>query len=132
MRRSAPFCCRQMRKPFQSTRRLASRSISCSDSARFASDDTTCSIAWILFNSSAATASAKVKSRVITIGQDFIVAGTTIKAGTYRFSFDDQKHELTVSDRKTKQVLARVDPVRDGPDAPEWIQIARDVVASCR
>jgi hypothetical protein len=56
-----------------------------------------------------ATASAKVKSRVITIGQDFIVAGTTIKAGTYRFSFDDQKHELTVSDRKTKEVLARAE-----------------------
>lgn len=56
-----------------------------------------------------ATASAKVKSRVITIGQDFSVAGTTLKAGTYRFSFDDQKNELTVSDRKTKEVLARAE-----------------------
>jgi hypothetical protein len=56
-----------------------------------------------------ATASAKVKSRVISIGQDFTVAGTTIKAGTYRFSFDDQKNELTVIDRKTKEVLARAE-----------------------
>jgi hypothetical protein len=56
-----------------------------------------------------ATASAKVKSRVITIGQDFSVAGTTLKAGTYRFSFDDQKNELTVIDRKTKEVLARAE-----------------------
>jgi hypothetical protein len=56
-----------------------------------------------------ATASAKVKSRVVTIGQDFIVAGTTVKAGTYRFSFDDQKNELTVTDRKTKEVLARAE-----------------------
>jgi hypothetical protein len=56
-----------------------------------------------------ATASAKVKSRVITVGQDFTVAGTTVKAGTYRFSFDDQKNELTVIDRKSKEVVARAE-----------------------
>ncbi len=56
-----------------------------------------------------ATASAKVKSRVITVGQDFSVAGTTLKAGTYRFSFDDQKNELTVIDRKSKEVVARAE-----------------------
>lgn len=58
---------------------------------------------------SASAASAKVKSRVITVGQDFRIAGTTVKAGTYRFSFDDQKNELTVNDRKTKEVLARAE-----------------------
>ena len=56
-----------------------------------------------------ATASAKVKSRVITVGQDFIVAGTTVKAGTYRFSFDDEKNELTVIHKKTKEVVARAE-----------------------
>ena len=55
----------------------------------------------------AAPAFAKVKSRVITVGQDFAVGGTVVKAGTYRFSFDDQKNELTVADRKTKETIAR-------------------------
>ena len=50
---------------------------------------------------------AKVKSRTITVGQDFAVGGTVVKAGTYRFNFDDEKNELTVTDRKTKEVLAR-------------------------
>ncbi|HEX8282945.1 MAG TPA: hypothetical protein VF588_06300 [Pyrinomonadaceae bacterium] len=52
---------------------------------------------------------AKVKSRTITVGQDFAVGGTVVKAGTYRFSFDDQKNELTVTDRKSKEVVARSD-----------------------
>ena len=52
---------------------------------------------------------AKVKSRTITVGQDFAVGGTVVKAGTYRFSFDDQKNELTVLDRKGKEVVARAD-----------------------
>lgn len=50
---------------------------------------------------------AKVKTRTITVGQDFAVGGTVVKAGTYRFSFDDQKNELTVVDRKSKEVIAR-------------------------
>ncbi|HEX8500053.1 MAG TPA: hypothetical protein VF659_05620 [Pyrinomonadaceae bacterium] len=54
-----------------------------------------------------APAFAKVKSRTITVGQDFAVGGTVVKAGTYRFSFDDQKNELTVLDRKSKEVVAR-------------------------
>ena len=56
-----------------------------------------------------APASAKVKSRVITVGQDFAVGGTVVKAGTYRFSFDDQKNELTIIDRKSKEVVARAE-----------------------
>ena len=55
------------------------------------------------------TASAKVKSNTYSVGQDFVIAGTTVKAGTYHFRFDDQKNELTVVDRKTKEVVARVE-----------------------
>jgi hypothetical protein len=57
----------------------------------------------------ASTASAKVKSKVITVGQDFVVAGKTVKAGTYRFAFDDEKNELTVTDRKSKEVAVRAE-----------------------
>lgn len=64
-------------------------------------------IAALLVCAASATASAKVTSRLITVGQDFVVAGTTVKAGTYRFGFDDEKNELTVADRKTKEVLVR-------------------------
>lgn len=57
---------------------------------------------------------AKVKSRTITVGQDFAVGATTVKAGTYRFSFDEEKHELTVIDRKTKEVVARSEARSEG------------------
>ena len=57
----------------------------------------------------ASPAFAKVKSRIITVGQDFAVGGTVVKAGTYRFNFDDEKNELTVTDRKSKEVVARSD-----------------------
>ena len=50
---------------------------------------------------------AKVKGRTISVGQDFAVGGTVVKAGTYRFEFDDAKKELAVVDRKSKQVIAR-------------------------
>ena len=58
---------------------------------------------------SVASVSAKVKSRTITVGQDFAVAGMTVKAGTYDFRFDDQKNELTVVNRKTKEVVTRAE-----------------------
>jgi outer membrane receptor for Fe3+-dicitrate len=54
-----------------------------------------------------APAFAKVKGRTVTVGQDFAVGSTVVKAGTYRFNFDDQKNELSVIDRKTKEVIAR-------------------------
>ena len=66
-------------------------------------------VAALLVCTAAATASAKVTSRVITVGQDFNVAGKTVKAGTYRFGYDDVKNELTVADRKTREVIARVE-----------------------
>ena len=57
----------------------------------------------------ASPAFAKVTSRTISVGQDFAVGGTLVKAGTYRFSIDDEKKELTVTDRKTKEVIARAE-----------------------
>lgn len=52
-------------------------------------------------------ASAKVKSRNLTFGQDFIVGGTTVKAGTYRLSFDDEKNEIVVSEKKSGRTVAK-------------------------
>lgn len=52
-------------------------------------------------------AQAKVKSKTITVGTDFVVGDTLIKKGTYKFSFDDQTNELSVI-AKDKTVLARV------------------------
>ena len=55
----------------------------------------------------AVPAFAKAQGRLITIGQDFVVGATTVKAGTYIFSVDDATNELSVTDRKTKEVVAR-------------------------
>lgn len=70
---------------------------------------TTSIIVALLICAMASTAAAKVTSRLITVGQDFRIAGQTVKAGTYRFGFDDVKNELTVADRKTGEVIARAE-----------------------
>jgi hypothetical protein len=57
----------------------------------------------------AAPAFAKAKSRILTVGQDFVVGATTLKAGTYIFSINDATNELTVLDKKTKEVVARAE-----------------------
>ena len=57
----------------------------------------------------AAPAFAKAKSRVLTVGQDFIVGATTVKAGTYVFQINDETNELTILNRKTKEVVARAE-----------------------
>ena len=57
----------------------------------------------------AAPAFAKTKSRVITVGQDFVVGAATVKAGTYIFQIDDATNELTVLNKKTKEVIARAE-----------------------
>ena len=57
----------------------------------------------------AAPAFAKAKSRMLTVGQDFVVGATTVKAGTYVFSVDGDTSELTVLDKKTKEVIARAE-----------------------
>ncbi len=53
-------------------------------------------------------ASAKVKNRTVAFAQDFTVAGTPVKGGIYRVSFDDKTGELTFADNKTKAVVAKV------------------------
>lgn len=57
----------------------------------------------------AAPVFAKTTSRKLTVGQDFVVGATTVKAGTYIFSVDDATNELTVLDKKTKEVVARAE-----------------------
>ncbi|HYE66218.1 MAG TPA: hypothetical protein VD966_11580 [Pyrinomonadaceae bacterium] len=54
---------------------------------------------------------AKVKSRVVTFGQDFIVGSTVVKKGTYKLVFDDQTNELTIMEKKTviAKALARLE-----------------------
>ena len=57
----------------------------------------------------AAPVFAKTTSRKLTVGQDFVVGATTVKAGTYIFSVDDANNELTILDKKTKEVVARAE-----------------------
>jgi hypothetical protein len=57
----------------------------------------------------AAPAFAKATSRVLTVGQDFVVGATTVKAGTYVFKINDETNELTILNKKTKEVVARAE-----------------------
>jgi hypothetical protein len=66
-------------------------------------------VAALLVCAASAAASAKVRSRVITVGQDFVIAGKTVKAGTYRFGYDDAKNEITVTERKSGEVVVRAE-----------------------
>ncbi len=50
---------------------------------------------------------AKVKSKTITVGMDFVVGETLVKKGTYKFSFDDKTNELSII-AKDKTVVAKV------------------------
>ncbi len=52
-------------------------------------------------------AQAKVKSKTISVGLDFVVGDTLVKKGTYKFSFDDKTNELSVI-AKDKTVVAKV------------------------
>lgn len=65
-------------------------------------------IAFMLLTVTGVVAFAKEKSRVITFGQDFVVAETSVKAGTYKITFNDETNELTFADKKTKEVVAKV------------------------
>jgi hypothetical protein len=55
----------------------------------------------------ATSASAKVRSRVVSFGQDFAVNGTPVKAGTYKLVFDDKTNEFMVLDKRSKTVVAK-------------------------
>jgi hypothetical protein len=49
---------------------------------------------------------AKVKSKTISVGVDFMVGTTLVKKGTYKWSFDTQTNELSII-AKDKTVAAR-------------------------
>lgn len=49
---------------------------------------------------------AKVKSKTVSIGVDFVVGNTLVKKGTYKLSFDDATNELTIT-AKDKTVVAK-------------------------
>jgi hypothetical protein len=49
---------------------------------------------------------AKVKSKTITVGVDFMVGNTLVKKGTYKWRFDTETNELTIV-AKDKTVVAR-------------------------
>jgi hypothetical protein len=63
--------------------------------------------ALLLCSLAATAASAKVTSQVVSFGQDFYVGDTAVKAGKYKLSFDDKTNELTLTDAKTKTVVAK-------------------------
>lgn len=65
-------------------------------------------LAFILCAMTGVVAMAKEKSRVVSFGSDFVVGGTQVKAGTYRVSFNTETNELSILDRKTKSVIAKV------------------------
>lgn len=49
---------------------------------------------------------AKVKSKTITVGVDFMVGNTLVKKGTYKWSFNTETNELTIV-AKDKTVVAK-------------------------
>ena len=57
---------------------------------------------------SIAAASSKVKTRTLTFGTDFWVGSTLVKKGTYKIAFDDQTNEISILDKKSESVVARV------------------------
>jgi hypothetical protein len=49
---------------------------------------------------------AKVKSKTISVGVDFMVGNTLVRKGTYKWSFDTETNELSII-AKDKTVAAR-------------------------
>jgi hypothetical protein len=64
-------------------------------------------VAFVLCALTSVAVFAKEKSRVITFGQDFVVGESSVKAGTYKVTYDDKTNELTFADRKSKEVVAK-------------------------
>jgi hypothetical protein len=63
-------------------------------------------IALVVCALAGSAALAKVKSRTITVGVDFMVGNTLVKKGTYKWNFDTETNELTVV-AKDKTVVAK-------------------------
>jgi hypothetical protein len=51
---------------------------------------------------------AKPKSRTLTFGSDFRVGSTLVKAGTYKFTYDDKTGEVSISDKTSTLARAAV------------------------
>jgi hypothetical protein len=51
-------------------------------------------------------AQARVKSKTVTVGVDFVVGNTLVKKGTYKWSFNTETNELTIL-AKDKTVAAK-------------------------
>jgi hypothetical protein len=51
---------------------------------------------------------AKPKSRTLTFGSDFHVGSTLVKAGTYKFTYDDKTGEVSISDKTSTLARASV------------------------
>jgi hypothetical protein len=60
-----------------------------------------CAALSLLLAAAVGTASAKVKARKLTFGQDFWVGNTLVKKGTYKVAYDDKTGEVTFSDKET-------------------------------
>ena len=63
-------------------------------------------IALVVCALASSAALAKVKSRTITVGVDFVVGNTLVKKGTYKWSFNTETNELSVIG-KDKTVVAK-------------------------
>jgi hypothetical protein len=63
-------------------------------------------LALAVFALAGTAAQAKVKSKTVSVGVDFMVGETLVKKGTYKFSFDTDSNELTVS-TKDNAVIAK-------------------------
>jgi hypothetical protein len=63
-------------------------------------------IALVVCALAGSAALAKVKSKTITVGVDFVVGNTLVKKGTYKWRFDTQTNELTII-AKDKTVVAK-------------------------
>lgn len=51
---------------------------------------------------------AKEKSRLVSFGSDFVVGSTQVKAGTYRVTFNTETNELSILEKKSRAVIAKV------------------------
>ena len=65
-------------------------------------------LAFVLCALTGVVALAREKSRLVSFGSDFVVGSTQVKAGTYRVSFNSETNELSILDKKTKSVIAKV------------------------
>ena len=76
---------------------------------------------------SVGTASAKVKSKKLTFGQDFWVGSTLVKKGTYKITYDDKTGEIAFSDKQATVARTTVRAEKRGESKTGW-----DVILSSK